>query len=155
MNEDAGFLDASDTPLRLQARGSDDLQVISALVQDAVFPASEMAWRSNERRFAVLLNRFRWEDSDRHEPERVRSLLVINEVMGLSSRGMEPGDDSLILSLLSIGFSAGPEGSGKLLLTLAGDGEIAVDIEVLDVTLKDVTKPYTAPSRSVPHHPEQ
>ncbi len=154
MSEDAGFLDRLDTPLRLRALEPDDLRVISALVQDAVFPASEMAWRAKERRFAVLLNRFRWEDRDRIEPERVRSLLVINEVLGLSSQGVKPGDETLVLSLLTISFKPGSDGAGKILLTLAGDGAITVDTEALDVTIEDVTKPYIAPSRSVPNHPE-
>jgi len=155
MTEDARFMDGTETPLRLRALEPDDLQVISALVQDAVFPASEMAWRAKERRFAVLLNRFRWECTGRNRPERVRSLLVINEVVGLSSRGVKPGDERLVLSLLSIGFEPEEDGTGKVRLVLAGDGAIAADVEALDVTLKDITKPYTALSRSVPKHPEQ
>lgn len=155
MTEDARFLDGREAPLRLRALGTDDLQVISALAQDAVFPASDIAWRPKERRFAVLLNRFRWEDGDRNEPERVRSLLVIDEVVGVRSRGVKPGDETLVLSLLSLGFESGEDGTGTVLLTLAGDGAVSMDVEVLDVTLKDVTKPYFAPSRSVPSHPEQ
>ncbi len=33
-----------------------------------------------------------------------------------------------------------------MVLTLAGDGAIALEVEALDVTLKDVTRPYIAPS---------
>jgi hypothetical protein len=39
-----------------------------------------MKWDRKRRRFAVLLNRFRWEDreaAERRPPERVRALLVI------------------------------------------------------------------------------
>ncbi len=155
MTYDARFRDGREAPLRLLAFGPDDLQVISALAQDAVFPASEMAWRARERRLAILLNRFRWEDSGKDEPERVRSLLVIDDVVSVRSRDVRPGDGTLILSLLSIGFESGLEGTGTVLLTLAGDGAISADVETLNVTLQDVTKPYTAPSRSVPNHPEQ
>ena len=34
----------------------------------------------------------------------------------------------------------------------AGDGAIGLDVETLDVTLKDVTRPYVAPSRKIPDH---
>ena len=61
---DATFEDGGEKPLRLMAFDAADLEVISSLCQDAVFPATEMSWRPKERRFAVLLNRFRWEDSD-------------------------------------------------------------------------------------------
>jgi len=147
MTDDARFMDGHEAPLRLRALGSEDLQVISALAQDAVFPASEMAWRSRERRLAILLNRFRWEDRSRTEPERVRSLLVVDEVVGVRSQGIMPGDGTLILSLMSLGFEPGEDGTGTVLLTLAGDGAVSADVEALDITLRDVTKPYTAPSR--------
>ncbi len=155
MTEDARFMDGTETPLRLRALEPDDLQVISALVQDAVFPASETAWRARERRFAILLNRFRWEVPDRRPPERVRSLLVIDDVMKVRGRGVKPDDGKPVLSLLSLGFEAEGDGTGKILLTLSGDSAITADVEALDVMLKDVTKPYIAPSRSAPNHPER
>ena len=155
MTEDARFEDARGNALHLKALEPDDLSVISALVQDAVFPAAEMAWRARERRFAVLLNRFRWEDPvQRAEPERVQALLVIDEAERVQSQGVPRGDADTVLSLLSLAFEPGEDGTGRLVLTLAGDGAIAVGVEALDVTLKDVTKPYIAPSKSVPHHPE-
>ena len=152
MSEDARFLDASARPLRLVAYDADDLAVVTALVQDAVFPATETAWQPRERRFAVLLNRFRWEERERRPPERVRSVLVIGEAMGVASDGVDRGADT-VLSLLSLTFEPGPDGTGHVLLTLAGDGAIRVAVEALDVHLRDVTRPYEAPSGRVPDHP--
>lgn len=148
---DARFMDAGGGPLRLVAFDADDLQVIAALVQDAVFPAAEATWRPRERRFAVLLNRFRWEEADRRPPERVRAVLAIGEAMGVASDGVERGADT-VLSLLSVGFEPGPDGTGHVLLTLAGDGAIRVAVEAIDVQLRDVTRPYEAPSGKVPSH---
>jgi len=39
-------------------------------------------------------------------------------------------------------------------LTLAGDGMIAVEVEALEVLLRDVTRPYVAPSGKLPGHPD-
>ena len=154
---DARFEDGVDAPLHLKALDADDLPVLSALVQDAVFPANEMTWTASKRRFALLLNRFRWEadaPGSSAEPERVRALLVIEDAMKVSSTGIDRKDADLILSLLSIGFEPGEDGTGRLELTLAGDGAISIEVEALDVTLKDVTRPYIAPSKSTPTHPE-
>ena len=153
---DARFEDGGPSALHLKALEPDDLPVISALIQDAVFPASEMAWRARERRFAILLNRFRWEDDGpgRHTPERVQSLLVINDALKVASQGVLRGDADMILSLLSVTFEPGEDGAGQVVLTLAGDGAVSIGVEALDVTLKDVTRPYIAPSKSVPSHPE-
>ena len=63
-------------------------------------------------------------------------------------------DGDVILSLLSLTFEPGEDGAGALLLTLAGDGAIRLEVAALDVTLRDVTRPYTAPSRRTPAHPD-
>jgi hypothetical protein len=153
MTEDASFHDGVEKPLRLQAFDAEDLSVLSALVQDAVFPASDMRWLAKDRRFAVLLNRYRWEAGTRL-PERVRTMLTIEEVEAVRSQGVPKGDPDTVLSLLSVTFEPGEEGRGTVLLTLAGDGMIAIDVAVLEVLLRDVTRPYTAPSRRTPSHPE-
>ncbi|MDT8327268.1 MAG: DUF2948 family protein [Roseovarius sp.] len=154
MTEDATFEDGREAPLNLGAFDLDDLKVISTLAQDAVFPITEMTWRAGERRFALLINRFRWEDAGqtRHAPERVQSLLVIDNVLRVASQGIDRTDRDTILSLLSITFEPGEEGAGHVVLTLAGDGAIRLEIEALEVTLKDVTRPYRAPSGKAPTH---
>ena len=153
---DASFEDGTEKPLRLVAFEDEDLQVLSSLAQDAVFPATEMAWRSKDRRFALLINRFRWEDADAAERrsrsfERVQSVLTIEQVQSVRSQGVSRDDDT-ILSLLSVSFEATGDASGTVVLTLAGDGAIALDVEALEVTLRDVTRPYVAPSKSRPGH---
>ncbi|MDF0602132.1 DUF2948 family protein [Psychromarinibacter sp. C21-152] len=158
MTDDARFEDAHERPLRLKALEPDDLPVISALVQDAVFPVTEMSWLPAKRRFAVLLNRFRWEDLPAEERrgtyERVQSLLVVEDVLKVSSQGVDRRDTDLILSLLSLAFTPGEDGAGRLELVLAGDGGIALEVEALEVSLTDVTRPYVAPSGKAPRHPD-
>lgn len=158
MTEDARFEDGVDKPLALMARDAEDLPVISALAQDAVFPASEMRWTPVDRRFAILLNRFRWEDAPRahgrRDFERVQAVLLIEDVMGVRSQGVPKGDADTILSLLALEFRPGEDGTGEVLLTLAGDGVIAARVEALEVVLRDVTRPYVAPSRKAPRHPD-
>ena len=157
MVDDARFEDAGDKPLRLKALDEDDLNVIAALVQDAVFPASEIKWDRKARRFAILLNRFRWEDADRaaarkRDYERVQSVLVIEDVMAVKAQGVDPADKDMVYALLSVVFHPGEDGMGRIELTLAGDGAIAVDVEALEVVLRDVTRPYVAPSGQAPSH---
>ncbi|WP_339764827.1 DUF2948 family protein [uncultured Sulfitobacter sp.] len=155
MTQDARFEDGREAPLNLGALDSDDLKVISSLVQDAVFPASEMRWHQKGARFALLLNRVRWEDAGktRHAAERVQSVLMFNNVQRVSTQGVTKGDSDTILSLLQIEFNETDAPSGDVILTLAGDGAIRLSVEALEVTLKDVTKPYVAPSHKLPEHP--
>ncbi|WP_439155908.1 DUF2948 family protein [Yoonia sp.] len=159
MTEDAKFEDGREAPLRLRALDTDDLAVIAALAQDAVFPASEMRWDHKARRFALLLNRFRWEDADRAARgkrgfERVQAVLAFEDVMRVQSQGVDKSDPDMVFSLLSITFQPAEDGTGRIELTLAGDGVIALEVEALELILRDVTRPYVAPSGKAPSHPE-
>ncbi len=160
MSEDARFEDGAERALRLRAEDGEDLAVISALVQDAILPGHEMSWDRPRRRFACLINRFRWEDqvvSERlaRAPERVQSVLVIDDALAVKQQGV-PSDAAKesVFSVLNVVFEAGDDGAGRLVLTLAGDGAIAVEVEAVNVTLQDVTRPYRAPSGKSPSHPE-
>jgi hypothetical protein len=154
---DAKFQDGGEGPLRLVAQDAEDLKVISSLVQDAVLPVTELKFDPKRRRFALLLNRFRWEDRVEAEAvgrayERVRSVLVVDDVLKVQSFGFDRTDKDLVLSVLALDFAPGADGTGRLVLTLAGDGGIALDVEALEVRLDDVTRPYRAPSGKVPTH---
>lgn len=156
---DARFQDGAEQPLRLAAQSADDLPVLAALVQDAVLPASELRYIRKSRRFAALVNRFRWEDRPaadraRRPYERVQSVLTIDDVTSAQLQGITPGDADMVLSLLTLGFAANDDGSGILTLTFAGDGAIRLGVECVNLTLADMTRPYIAPSRRAPQHPD-
>lgn len=154
---DARFEDGEIGPLNLVARDADDLSIISALIQDAVLTGADLKWERPKRRFACLINRFRWEDREAAEAakrpyERVRALLVIEDAGAVRSQGIDRGDPETVLSILSLTWEPGSDGTGAVTLILAGDGAVRVEVEALEVTLHDVTRPYLAPSRRKPEH---
>lgn len=154
---DARFEDADERPLYLAAMEPEEVPVISALVQDAVFPITEMKYDRAKREFALLLNRFRWEDKEAAEAagrpyERVQSVLRVGDVRRVSSMGIDRSEAETVLSLLSLDWAAGEDGTGALTLVLAGDGALRLEVECLDLLLKDVTRPYIAPSGHAPQH---
>lgn len=172
---DARFEEGAERPLRLKAETAEDLGVVSALIQDAVGQIEDTAWLPGRRRFAMLISRFRWEDKDAAERtgrgfERVRSILSIEQVASVRANGIDPTEKDLVFSLLSLmfepdpvasdGSGSGPENEteearnpgGKLRVVLAGDGEIVLDVEAIDIALRDVNRPHLARSRQAPGH---
>ncbi len=155
MTQDARFEDgAAERPLRLKAFDAEDLAVMAAMVQDAVLPVTEIKWDRKARRLGLLLNRFRWERGASAVPERVRAVLAIEDVLAVSSQGVDRKDSSVILSVLAVDFEPAEDGTGCVTITLAGDGAIAIKVEALEITLHDVTRPYKAPSAARPNHAE-
>ena len=115
MPQDARFADADPAPLALMAEDEQDLRILSALLQDAVLPASEMSWDPRGRSLALLMNRFRWEDAEQaaaegRDYERVRSVLLIRDVMRVLSDGIARDSDT-VLELLAIRWQAGQDGA--------------------------------------------
>ena len=159
MTTDAKFEDGGEAPLNIGALDSEDLTVISAMVQDAVLPIGEISWQANQRRLALLINRFRWEDKTNAERqggpvERVQSLLAFDTVLSVASQGLDRSQKDLVLSVLSITMENAENGDCYLTVTLAGDGALRIRVEAVEVHLRDVTRPYAAPSRKSPHHPD-
>ena len=157
MTQDAGFNDTLDRPMNLGAQDAEDLQVISSLTQDAVLTVDDLKWSRAERQVVFLLKRFRWEDVELakqqgRDPERVQSLLVIQNATGLASQGIDRKQADVVLSLMSLEFSGAEDGVGDLVLTFSGYGALKVQVDGLDVALRDVTRPYVAPSKQVPNH---
>ncbi len=155
---DARFEDGDEAALSIKAECVDDLAVLSALSQDAVFCVGDIRFDARRRALVMLVNRFRWEDAEAARRagrgyERVRSLLVVGGVTRLRHQGLDRQDKGTVLSVLSMDWQPGADGSGRIVMTLAGDGALAAEVECLDVMLRDVTRPYRAASGLAPAHP--
>ena len=128
---DAGFEDGAprgpDAPLRLLAQDAGDIPALSALIQDAVFMGADTSYLPKRRRLALLLNRFRWEDhaaalSSGRPYERVKSLLIIDNITALRSKGFDPADKFAVQALQALTFAPQGELGGTLTAVLGGGG---------------------------------
>ncbi|MEO0753445.1 MAG: DUF2948 family protein, partial [Pseudomonadota bacterium] len=70
---------------------------------------------------------------------------------GVSARGINKLDPELVVSLLDIHYEPKSEPPGGVLtLAFAGDGDIRLVVDALDVTLLD--SDYVWPTRKTPSH---
>ena len=153
MATDAKFEDSYSMPIRLEAFDYEDLQVVSALCQDSVISGEDISWQPKKGRLTLLLHRFRWEEKSL-KPERVRSLLIINDVRKVSSKAFSVNDKKSVYSLMSLKFESFDDLGGRLSIIFSKDSMIAASIECLNIKLQDVTRPYQAPSGNKPKHDE-
>lgn len=134
--------------LRLKALDSEDLGVISAILQDAIIPMADMAYLPESATFVMVVNRFRWEGGeDAIAPhQRVHCALSFAQVTRVTHRGVDARHGDGFLSLLSVTTE-----DGHILLHLAGGGDIRLAVTAIDVTLADQGEPW--PVASKPAHP--
>lgn len=139
----------------LAAEDAEDLEIISARLQDAVARVKDLAWLPNAHRFAALFNRFKWEDVQRKRADlRVRSGLVFENVLSAKSQNIFYGNQEAVLSLLAIRFSprAAEDPGGTVELVFSGGGALRLGVECIHASLADVSGEWAA--RGQPSHPE-
>ena len=107
MSQDASFSEGADRALYLGAFTPQDVEIISTILQDSIFCINDLAWLKKKRQVVVLVNRFRWENKSEYidknsAPERVKSLLIIDNVLNISSQGIDRSDSSAPLNLLNL-----------------------------------------------------
>lgn len=138
--------------LTLTAQTQDELEILSARLQDATARLKELVWLPKKRRFAVMVNRFRWEEA--RGDSRVRARLHFDGVLKAQSQNLKRGAPDAVVSLLALRFTpaGGEDPGGVVELLFSGGGAMRLDVECLDAALTDLGGAWAAAAR--PRHAE-
>jgi hypothetical protein len=153
-------------PLKLRARDAADLETIAACVQDALVPLADMQYLPRDRRFALMLNRFRWEAApvaEREPPaaegdaayadapagglERVHAALVFDRVRRVRRRRLAEAAKGGMLSVLTLGLA-----NQQVVISFAGGAAISLEVDRLSCHLEDLGEAWPTVWR--PRHAE-
>ena len=132
--------------LKFAVLDEEDLEVVSAHLQDAVVKVADVLWRPNESRVVVALNRFDWESAQSDKPEyrRRRSALRFERVESCKCRGLDPAGKDAVLNLLAVEFAETDSPSGTVSLIFSGGAVLRLDVECLEAELVDLGPVWTA-----------
>ena len=132
--------------LTLAAEDAEDLEIISARLQDAVAKVKDLVYLPKSQRFAALFNRFRWEGE---EDTRVRAGLTFARVLSAKAQNLRREAPEAVVSLLAIRFTAkGDEDpGGEVELVFAGGGALKLEVECIEAELADISGEWAALGR--------
>ena len=142
----------TDFNLKLLALNDDDLKVLSAHLQDSVILVKDMIFLKKSRTFLMMVNRFMWEDIELgifRENKRIRCAVKFENVFEVKSRNISQKKKDKILELLSIDSEV-KNNKKELLITFAGNNEIILIVEEINILLDDVGLPWKV--KHVPKH---
>jgi hypothetical protein len=158
---------AASDPLKLRARDLEDMAVIASVLQDALVPLRDVAFLKREKRFVMVVNRFRWEEKtgqsvaataapsgsdarfedgpDAPAFERVNCGVCFDRVRGVQVRGLDLGNRAHILNLLTI--QAEPR---RITLVFSDDAAIRLEVAGITCHVEDLGEPW--PTHWHPSH---
>lgn len=133
--------------LKLVALDQDDLTVISMHLQDAIVRVGDIAYLPKERCFAIVARRFDWETQPDKAPQRRLTGMHFQQVKGVRVRGIDQSNKDAVLNLLAISFEEHDAPSGTATLIFAEGGAIQVDVDCIEMQMKDLGPVWAAESR--------
>lgn len=160
--------------LRLRAEDDEDLRVIAAVLQDALVAMSDMEYLAGDHCFALVANRFRWENCDAADAamasppaavpiadtngnedaafapcqsyERVNCGIRFDGVDHVRCKGVDRHDRGRILELLTIQID--PD---AVTLLFSGGAAVRLEGKAISCHLQDLGEPW--PTTWRPQHP--
>ena len=149
--------------LKLVALDKDDIEVVSAHVQDSLVQISEIFWRPHDHRFVMALNRFDWMTAadiartyktttykttdktksyiigeTKPEYRRCRTALRFERVLACKCRNLDQTAKDAKLNLLAVEFAETDGPAGVVSLFFSGGGVIRLEVECLEAELADL-----------------
>lgn len=138
--------------LKLIALDRDDIEVVSAHVQDALVRVADIFWQPREHRFVMGLSRFDWMSaadaklplSGKPDYRRCRTALRFERVLTCKCRNLDQKNKDGQLNLLAVEFEQHDPPAGVVTMTFSGGGVIRLEVECLEAELADLGEIFVA-----------
>ncbi len=133
--------------LKLVALDKDDIEVVSAHVQDGLVKVADILWQPHEHRFVMALSRFDWmtaaDARNSADYRRRRTALRFERVSTCRCRDLNQSNKGAMLNLLAVEFAERNPPAGVVTLTFSGGGAIRLDVECLEAELADLGEVFS------------
>ena len=140
--------------LKLMALDKQDMQILSAYIQDSLTSLEQMKYHKLTNQFTLTLKRYVWEAEKKHffnqlfpRKERRLAVLHFNRVKNIKSQNINDKDKDKVLSLLAMEVAEGEE---AINLYFAEDVTVILDVESIEAQLSDQSGGWK--SQSQPRH---
>lgn len=136
--------------LKLAALDAEDLEVLSAHLQDAVLTVGDIRYLPKERKAIFVVNRFVWDkaaDKRSGEHERRRAALAVTQVSAMKASRIRQDAKGAVLELLAVTFEEGDAPAGRIKLEFAGGGTVLLEVDCIEAQLADLGAAWSTPNR--------
>lgn len=142
--------------LKLKAEDTEDLAVISAVLQDALVLAADMEYFPADKRFVMIANRFRWEAADGNGGaerragtafERVNCAVTFESVDAVRLQHIDRKGGRRTFAVLAV---QEVEGEDAIDIVFSEAGRVRLETSEVVCRLEDYDEPW--PTQHRPDH---
>ena len=147
MNSDGKF------KINLIAKNQEDLKVISAYLQDSIVTVRDIVFLKQNRTFVMVVNRFMWEDAEKgvfRQNKRIRWAVKFEEVVKVESKNINQKNKNKAFEYLAMECNLVHDSAYQVKIFFSGDSIITMIVEIIDVVLCDLGKPWNV--KHIPKH---
>lgn len=137
--------------LKLIALDEQDMQIISAYVQDSLTSVQQMEFNKQNKQFSMPIRRYVWEAEKKQKwlasifPRKERRLAVLHFNSVKSVRKLNVKNEEEILCLLAV-----EAGEKEIIMNFAANVKIKLEVENIEAQLTDISQGWK--SQSMPRH---
>jgi len=129
-------------PIKLKAKDYEDVQVMSAVLQDAIAPVCDMMFDTDEKNFVMVVHRLMRETAQSDIMERIRCGVNIRGVTMAQLHGINLNQQNRMLDLLAVITD-----EQSMMFVFAGDAKIRLQLQDWSMVVEDFGEPWPAQCR--------
>ena len=139
--------------LKLLGKNQEDLNVMSAYLQDSILIVKDIVFLKQNRTFIMIVNRFMWEDVEKgvfRQSKRIRCAVKFENVLKVKSKNINQKNKNKFLECLAIKSDQIFDETHQIGVFFSGNSAITIVSEVVDVVMRDLGSSWNV--KHIPIH---
>ena len=128
--------------MNLNAIDTDDLKIISTILQDGLIEVNDIKYLPSIRSFFLMITRFMWEEKIVNKvDQRIRAVLSFEDVLSVYSKNIDQLNKKKTLELVTFNYYPNDSKNIEIELLFKNDATIKLETEIIRCKLEDQGEP--------------
>ena len=129
--------------MNLNAIDTDELKIISTILQDGLIEVNDIKYLPSIRSFFLMITRFMWEEKIVNKvDQRIKAVLSFEDVLSVYSKNIDQLNKNKTLELVTFNYYPNNSKNIEIELLFKNDAIIKLETEIIRCKLKDQGEPW-------------
>ena len=128
--------------MNLNAIDTDELKIISTILQDGLIEVNDIKYLPSIRSFFLMITRFMWEEKIVNKvDQRIKAVLSFEDVLSVYSKNIDQLNKNKTLELVTFNYYPNNSKNIEIELLFKNDAIIKLETEIIRCKLEDQGEP--------------